>query len=61
LRDLLVFDRYSGTGLGSGLKSLAIGLILQDSYRTLTDQEADQIVASALAALERECGGRLRG
>ncbi len=61
LRDLLVFDRYSGTGLGSGLKSLAIGLILQDSYRTLTDQEADHLVASALAALERECGGRLRG
>lgn len=61
LRELVVFDRYAGTGLGSGLKSLAIGLILQDSYRTLTDQDADQIVASALAALERECGGRLRG
>jgi phenylalanyl-tRNA synthetase beta chain len=61
LRDLVLFDRYSGTGLGSGLKSLAIGLILQDSYRTLTDQEADHFVASALAALERECGGRLRG
>lgn len=61
LRDLVLFDRYSGTGLGSGLKSLAIGLILQDSYRTLTDQEADHFVASAVAALERECGGRLRG
>lgn len=61
LRELVVFDRYSGTGLGSGLKSLAIGLILQDSYRTLTDQDADHFVASALAALERECGGRLRG
>lgn len=61
LRDLILFDRYSGAGLGSGLKSLAIGLILQDSYRTLTDQEADLFVASAVAALERECGGRLRG
>ncbi|TDR43191.1 phenylalanyl-tRNA synthetase beta subunit [Tahibacter aquaticus] len=61
LRELVVFDRYAGTGLGSGLKSLAIGLILQDSYRTLTDQDADHFVASALAALERECGGRLRG
>lgn len=61
LRDLVLFDRYSGAGLGSGLKSLAIGLILQDSYRTLTDQEADHFVASAVAALERECGGRLRG
>ncbi|MBL8300268.1 MAG: phenylalanine--tRNA ligase subunit beta [Rhodanobacteraceae bacterium] len=61
LRDLVLFDRYSGTGLGSGLKSLAIGLILQDSYRTLTDQEADHFVALAVAALERECSGRLRG
>jgi len=61
LRELVVFDQYSGGALGSGLKSLAIGLILQDSYRTLTDQEADHFVASALAALERECGGRLRG
>jgi phenylalanyl-tRNA synthetase beta chain len=61
LSDLVVFDRYAGPGLGSGLKSLAIGLILQDSYRTLTDQDADQCVASALAALERDCGGRLRG
>lgn len=61
LRELVVFDQYSGAALGSGLKSLAIGLILQDSYRTLTDQEADHFVASALVALERECGGRLRG
>ncbi|MEO8673860.1 MAG: phenylalanine--tRNA ligase subunit beta [Tahibacter sp.] len=61
LSDLIVFDRYAGAGLGSGLKSLAIGLILQDSYRTLTDQDADQCVASALVALERDCGGRLRG
>jgi phenylalanyl-tRNA synthetase beta chain len=61
LSERVVFDQYAGTGLGSGLKSLAIGLILQDSYRTLTDQDADRCVASAVAALERECGGRLRG
>ncbi|UXI69520.1 phenylalanine--tRNA ligase subunit beta [Tahibacter amnicola] len=61
LTGLVVFDQYVGAGLGSGTKSLAIGLILQDSYRTLTDQDADHFVNSAVAALERECGGRLRG
>src|SRR5262249_39699491 len=36
LRQIVVFDRYSGHNLRSGVKSLAIGLILQNSYRTLT-------------------------
>src|SRR5690606_1188563 len=35
LADLVLFDRYAGANLGSGVKSLAIGLILQDRYRTL--------------------------
>lgn len=61
LSERVVFDQYAGTELGSGLKSLAIGLILQDSYRTLTDQDADRCVGLAVTALERECGGRLRG
>ena len=61
LQDLFVFDSYQGASLGSGVKSLAIGLILQDSYRTLTDQDADTLVAKVVAALERECQARLRG
>ena len=61
LSDLIVFDRYAGTNLGSGIKSLAIGLILQDRYRTLTDQDADRSVALAVAALESGCKAKLRG
>jgi phenylalanyl-tRNA synthetase beta chain len=61
LQELFVFDQYQGASLGTGVKSLAIGLILQDSYRTLTDQDADAFVANAVAALERECQARLRG
>ncbi|KGI78691.1 phenylalanine--tRNA ligase subunit beta [Oleiagrimonas soli] len=61
LAQLLVFDRYAGKGLGDGRKSLAMGLILQDASRTLTDEDADQCVADALAALERDCMARLRG
>ena len=61
LSELLVFDEYSGPNLGSGVKSLAIGLILQNSYRTLTDADADQSVAAAVAALTAGCQAKLRG
>ncbi|MGL6289877.1 MAG: phenylalanine--tRNA ligase subunit beta [Silanimonas sp.] len=60
LREVTVFDRYAGKGLETGVKSLAMGLILQDVSRTLTDRDAEQAVQSALAALERDCGARLR-
>jgi phenylalanyl-tRNA synthetase beta chain len=60
LREVLIFDRYAGKGLETGVKSLAMGLILQDVSRTLTDSDVDQAVQAALAALERDCGARLR-
>jgi phenylalanyl-tRNA synthetase beta chain len=61
LTEVIVFDRYSGQNLGSGAKSLAIGLILQDDYRTLTVEDADRCVAKAVAALESRCQAKLRG
>lgn len=61
LAEVVVFDQYLGANLGHGTKSLAIGLILQDDSRTLTDEDADTSMAQALAALERECQARLRG
>ncbi|HET7358618.1 MAG TPA: phenylalanine--tRNA ligase subunit beta, partial [Rhodanobacteraceae bacterium] len=61
LQALQLFDRYSGAGLGDGRKSFAMGLILQDASRTLTDDDADRCVTDAVAALERECMARLRG
>jgi phenylalanyl-tRNA synthetase beta chain len=60
LHSVTVFDEYRGPGLENGAKSLAMGLILQDVYRTLTDQDADQAVSEALAALSTDCGARLR-
>ena len=61
LTEVIVFDRYSGANLGSGAKSLAIGLILQDDSRTLTVEDADRCVARAIAALEGQCQAKLRG
>lgn len=61
LVDCFVFDRYTGTGLEPDTVSLAIGLILQDFSRTLTDADADHAVAAALARLGSECNAKLRG
>lgn len=61
LLDLFLFDQYAGPNLGTGVRSLAIGLILQDRSRTLTDQDADRCVALAVSALEVGYKAKLRG
>ncbi len=61
LKELRLFDRYSGKGVEAGRKSLAMGLILQDASRTLTDDDADRCVREVMAALEQTCKAKLRG
>jgi phenylalanyl-tRNA synthetase beta chain len=61
LAELRLFDLYSGKGVEAGRKSLAMGLILQDASRTLTDDDADRCVRNAVAALEASCEAKLRG
>ena len=61
LKELRLFDRYSGKGVEQGRKSLAMGLILQDASRTLTDDDADRNIREAVGALEMACKAKLRG
>jgi phenylalanyl-tRNA synthetase beta chain len=60
LTESKVFDVYSGERIDSGRKSVAFGLILQESSRTLTDEEADGVVAAVVARLASEFGARMR-
>lgn len=60
LTNLQLFDVYSGKGVDSGRKSLALGLTLQDQSRTLTDTEIEQVVENVLIALNKEFGATLR-
>lgn len=60
LRDLHLFDRYVGRGVESGQKSLAMGLILQDKSRTLTDRDVEAVVAGVVEAIGREHGAKIR-
>jgi phenylalanyl-tRNA synthetase beta chain len=61
LRDLVLFDRYVGKGVETGFKSLAMGLILQEESRTLTERDVDAVVAAVTAALQHEHGAVIRG
>lgn len=60
LQGFHLFDVYRGKAVDSGRKSLALGLILQDSSRTLTEQEIDAAVARVVADLAQHLGASLR-
>jgi phenylalanyl-tRNA synthetase beta chain len=60
LSELRVFDVYRGPGVDLGRKSIALGLILQDSSRTLTDVDADAVVASVVTRLRDVLSATIR-
>jgi phenylalanyl-tRNA synthetase beta chain len=60
LSELRIFDIYRGPGVDSGRKSIALGLILQDSSRTLTDTDADAVVTSVVARLRDVLSASIR-
>ena len=63
--DLLIglelFDVYRGAGVGEGERSLAYRLRFCAPDRTLTDADVAEVRQRAIAAVEAETGGRLRG
>jgi phenylalanyl-tRNA synthetase beta chain len=60
LRDLHVFDVYRGNGVEPGRKSIALGLILQETSRTLTDTEADAVVAAVIERVRGDLKAGIR-
>lgn len=60
LVNLELFDEYRGKGIDSGRKSLALGLTLQDSSRTLNEDEIDRVVTEVISTLGTQLGALLR-
>lgn len=60
LKDVNLFDIYTGTGIAPGKKSVAFNLILRADDRSLTAVEADEDVANILALLKSELDAVLR-
>lgn len=60
LIDLQLFDEYRGEGIDSGRKSLALGLTLQDSSRTLKEEVVEAVMERVIHSLQSGLGGELR-
>ncbi len=60
MRELKVFDVYRGQGIDSGRKSVALGLILQDKSKTLTDADVDAVMTAVRDRLHRDLDATIR-
>jgi len=55
-----VFDVYRGPGLGEGVKSLAVEILVQPQDHTLAEAEIEQLSAKVVAAAAKAVGAKLR-
>jgi len=60
LKNINLFDIYTGDKLGSGKKSMAISLEFSSSERTLTDEDVNKQIQKIIKTLEKELQITLR-
>ena len=60
IREVALFDVYSGPALGEGRKSLAVAVRLQAQDRTLTEAEIEAVARKIVAAAAKATGATLR-
>lgn len=60
LQNVTVFDIYRGQGVKKGFKSVALALVLQDTSRTLTDDDVESTVSTVIERLKQQAGAELR-
>ncbi len=60
LQDMRLFDVFESDKLGTGKKSMAISFTFVDEEKTLTDKEADSMMAKLIQGLEKELGAEIR-
>jgi phenylalanyl-tRNA synthetase beta chain len=60
VQEIRLFDLYRGPGLEKGKKSVAFRVVMQDTAKTLTDEEADAAMAQLTDLLSAKFGARLR-
>lgn len=60
LKNVTLFDVYTGSKLPKGKKSYALSFTIQDERKTLTDKQIDKIMKKLQQNFEREFGASLR-
>jgi phenylalanyl-tRNA synthetase beta chain len=60
LKEIQVFDVYSGDGVEQGRKSIAVAFHMQHKERTLTDDEVNDLILRIATQLEKQVGATIR-
>lgn len=60
LRDVNLFDVYTGKNLPEGKKSYAISFTFVDHFKTLTDKQIDKVMNKLKMQFEKQFGAELR-
>lgn len=60
LKNITLFDVYEGEKLPAGKKSYALNFVIEDTTKTLTDQEIERIMGNITKALEKNTGATVR-
>ena len=60
LKEVSLFDVYTGKNLPKGKKSYALSFTLQDERKTLTDKQIDKIMSKLQQRFEKDFGASLR-
>lgn len=60
IREIRLFDVYTGKGIEQGKKSLAFRIVMQDTERTLQDAEVDAAMQQLTVCLQQDCAAQLR-
>ena len=60
VRDIQLFDLYTGTGIAAGQKSMALRLLLQAADSTLEDAQVEQACSTIMQALNDQLAVTLR-
>ena len=60
LKDINLFDVYSGDKLPENKKSYAISFVFEDSSKTLTDHQVDEIMNKLIEEYKKSVGAEIR-
>ena len=60
LKEIQVFDVYSGEGIEQGKKSIAVALYMQHKERTLTDDEVNTLISIITKQLKKQADAAIR-
>ncbi len=60
VKDVQLFDVYTGKGVPENKKSLAFRIVMQDTQRTLQDSEVDAAMQQLMDCVEQAFGAQLR-